>query len=217
MMFRNSAVILAICLSLAAPGTAAARSGSPALESVLQQGFPVQPEALSATTQALLHEYEQQKDIASLIFYSYGTLRMADHYAAVNDYVLASEYGKTGFFYLDEAADSHENTPQVRYLRARIDAYLPAKQGRCVIALADTNYLLKNRANFDNDILINILFMRYRALLSCGDTVGANTLLTQLKNRGPVAVKLLSLKSDASPAWDIGEITQIVVPLMKGE
>ena len=216
MMLRSSAIIIGIFLCLATQG-AAARTVTPALDAVLQKGFPVQPEALSVTTDNLYKEYEQQKDIASLIFYSYGTLRLADHYESVNDYVLASEYGKTGFFYLDEAVDSHENQPGVRYLRARIDAYLPAKQGRCVIALADTDYLLKNRVYFDHDILMNITYMRYRALLSCGDKTGANVLLMQLKNGGPGALKLLALQDDASPAWDIGEITQVVMPLMKGE
>lgn len=195
--------------------TASARVS--AEEQILQSGFPVQPEALSKTTTSLLKNYEERKNIVSLIFYAYGLLRQATHFENGNDFIRASEYAKSGFFYLDEAADIYEDNSRVRYLRARIDAFLPAELGRCVIAMSDTDLLLKNKNNFDSIILAHIQYMHYRALLSCQRNEQAAAMLARMQVSGEHAKKLLSLNFEENPAWDYSEITQIIKPLMKDE
>ncbi|WP_434777978.1 hypothetical protein [Neisseria sp. Ec49-e6-T10] len=189
----------------------------PVVQTVIQKGFPVQPDELLKTTHALFSEYKSQKNVSSLIFYSYGMLRLANHFKALNDYVNASEYAKLGFFYLDEAVDTHENDMRVRYLRARVDAYLPADLGRCVVTLYDTDILLKEKKQFDHDVLAQIQYMRYRALLSCKENKKADVLLAQMKKASPSQIKLLSLGVESTPEWDVNEITQVVMPLVKGE
>lgn len=79
-----------------------------AVNQVLQQGLPAQPAALATLTEALKKEYEARHNVVALVFYAYGLLRQADGYAATNDFIHASEYAKSGFFWLDEAVDLQE-------------------------------------------------------------------------------------------------------------
>ncbi|MEN0584693.1 MULTISPECIES: hypothetical protein [unclassified Kosakonia] len=190
---------------------------APEVDKVIQHGLPEQSDALAKTTQALFQEFEKTKNVTSQIFYSYGMLRQANHFSAVNDFIHASEYAKTGFFYLDEAVDTHEENPRIRYLRARIDAYLPAVIGRCVITLDDTEQLLKGKNVFDQDIVNHIEYMRYRALVSCNQPQQAELLMKKIKAKSSGDAKYLNTKFHAEPEWDMNEVTQVVIPLLKGE
>lgn len=84
-----------------------------------------EPEALASITADLYKEYEHTNNVGALIFYSWGMLRQANYYQSVNDLINASEYAKTGFFYLDESVDANEDNMLIRYLRARVDAGFP--------------------------------------------------------------------------------------------
>ncbi|MDO6406134.1 hypothetical protein [Pantoea phytobeneficialis] len=187
------------------------------VEKVIQQGLPDQPDALLKVSRALFDDYQQHHEAVALIFHSYALLRLANHFEAVNDYVNASEYAKLGFFYLDEAVDTHETNFRLRYLRARVDAYLPAKLGRCVVTLQDTEILLRQAKAFDAAIQAQINVMRYRALSSCRDHTRANALLTAMQNGTLSERKLLALGTDSTPEWDAHELAQILMPLVKGE
>lgn len=193
-----------------------AQAALPALDSVLQKGFPGGVNELASTTQALYQEYDSQQSVASLVFYSYGMLRLANHYKAVNDVVNASEYAKLGFFWLDEAVDAHEEDMRVRYLRARVDAWLPAELGRCVVTLNDTELMRQHRQAFSPELQATIALMRYRALLSCNETVQAGELLDDM-HRQTFAPSASALDAHDAPQWSMNEITQVVMPLMKGE
>lgn len=193
-----------------------ATAALPALDSVLQKGFPTEVTALTRTTDALYQEYESQQSVASLVFYAYGMLRLADHYKAVNDFVNASEYAKLGFFWLDEAVDSHEGDMRLHYLRARVDAWLPAELGRCVVTLHDTELMAQHKDAFSAALRRTIPLMRYRALLNCNEQAQAGALLSEIK-KDDAASAQLSLNAQEAPAWSIDEITQVVIPLMKGE
>ncbi|WP_225975743.1 hypothetical protein [Kosakonia cowanii] len=185
------------------------------VEKIIAQGFPAQQNALIETTSALWNEYRREHHVASLIFYAYGLLQQAKHYAAINDFIHAAEYAKTGFFYLDEAVESNDDNLRLHYLRARIDAYLPAKSGRCIIALHDTERLIKATDLFDENMLIPIRYMRYRALIDCGLSHDAGQLLNELRQAGTRAEKYTLLPPGTVPEWDLQEMTQIVMPLLK--
>jgi hypothetical protein len=189
----------------------------PALENVLLNGFPARQDELAKTTGMLLQEYQKTNNIAALVFYSYGMLRQANHFSTVNDFIHASEYSKIGFFYLDEAVETHENDPRVRYLRARIDAYLPADIGRCVVALRDTDQLLNHQQSFDASVRNHISFMRYRALYSCRQYEQASQLLARLKRQGVKSPGSQDPMFEMAPAWAMSEVNQILLPLVKGE
>lgn len=185
------------------------------VEKIIAQGFPAQQNALIETTSALWNEYRREHHVASLIFYAYGLLQQAKHYVAINDFIHAAEYAKTGFFYLDEAVESNDDNLRLHYLRARVDAYLPAKSGRCIIALHDTERLINATGLFDENMLISIRYMRYRALIDCGLTHDAGLLLNELRQTGTRAEKYTLLPSGTVPEWDLQEMTQIVMPLLK--
>lgn len=204
------------CLCFSAVAFAGSANVSPVsvVEDVLKNEFPKQPNALARTTQSLLQEYKQTGNVASLVFYSYGLLRQAHYFLSVNDIIHASEYSKTGFFYLDEAVDSNENDFRVRYLRARVDAYLPAELGRCVITIEDTDLLLKDKEKFSRILMTHIYDMRYRALQSCKEDARAKQLVTQMKTEEPQIT--ISRSAGTSPSWDIDEVTTIILPLVKG-
>ena len=185
------------------------------VEKIIAQGFPAQQNALIETTSALWNEYRREHHVASLIFYAYGLLQQAKHHAAINDFIHAAEYAKTGFFYLDEAVESNDDNLRLHYLRARIDAYLPAKSGRCIIALHDTERLINAPGLFDENMLIPIRYMRYRALIDCGLSHDAGLLLKELRQTGTRAEKYTLLPPGTAPEWDLQEMTQIVMPLLK--
>lgn len=195
----------------------AASSPVPVVSGVMQKGFPAQADDLSKTTDALLDEYEKKGNVTSLVFYSYGLLRLAEHYSSVSQFIKASEYAKTGFFYLDEAVDLHEDDPRVRYLRAKIDAYLPAELGRCVVTLADTDKLLSSPTLLPADVKENVRYMRYRALFNCQKTEQAADLLTQLNQHTDPASPWPSARTPLTAEWDMNEVTRILQPLVKGE
>ncbi|WMU75506.1 hypothetical protein OQ483_24415 (plasmid) [Enterobacter bugandensis] len=187
----------------------------PVAERVIQHGLPTQPGTLAEVTQALFTEYSRNDNPLSLVFYAYGMLRQADYFLTTNDPIRASEYAKTGFFYLDEAVELHEDNPRVRYLRARVDAWLASDLGRCVITLNDTAVMLNNATGFSAGLVGHIKGMRYRALLSCKQPQQAKTLLREIKKQDPdVAAALVS---GHVPEWDTAEVTQIVLPLVEGK
>jgi hypothetical protein len=209
--YRLRSVIIG--LSLVVNGAFAAPASE--VEKIIAQGFPAQQQALIETTSALWNEYRREHHVASLIFYAYGLLQQAKHYVAINDFIHAAEYAKTGFFYLDEAVESNDDNLRLHYLRARIDAYLPAKSGRCIIALHDTERLINATGLFDENMLIPIRYMRYRALIDCGLSHDAGQLLTELRQTGKRAEKYTLLPPGTAPEWDLQEMTQIVMPLLK--
>lgn len=198
-----------------APGIHA--STPDAVNHVLQKGLPAQPAELAALTEALKQEYDARHNVVALVFYAYGLLRQADGYSMTNDFIHASEYAKSGFFWLDEAVDLHEKNLRLRYLRARVDAYLPANSGRCVVTIKDTEQMLAAPAIWTATILDHILAMRYRALRHCQDTSGANALLAQIKGQNATLAQSLTHDFNVVPEWDSEELTQVLLPLIKGK
>lgn len=188
---------------------------TPVIERVLQNGFPVQFTTLASVTDSLFREYKMTGNSGSLVFYSWGMLRQADYFLNINNLVKASEYAKTGFFYLDEAVDSNENKVLIRYLRARVDAYLPAKLGRCVITIEDTAQLLQEQEKLSPDIVKSTYQMRWRALHTCKMFDEEKRLLIQLKQQYPGIE--MTYSDNESPAWNMAEISQVILPIIKGD
>ncbi|MDL4914590.1 MAG: hypothetical protein QRY16_12570 [Enterobacterales bacterium endosymbiont of Blomia tropicalis] len=211
---RNFLVLCGCLLCLAWAGNVRA-SAAPVAERIIQNGFPTQPGALAEMTQALFTEYKANDNPLSLVFYAYGMLRQADGFMTTNDFIRASEYAKTGFFYLDEAVDLHEDNLRVRYLRARVDAWLAADSGRCVVTLKDTALMLSNTSAFNAGLVDHINGMRYRALLSCKQQQQAEALLAHIKKQNAGAA--VALLSGSAPEWDMNEVNQVLLPLVKGK
>lgn len=211
---RNFFLLCWFLLCLAYVGNINA-APAPVAEHVIKSGFPQEADMLAEMTQSLFKEYKANDNPLSLVFYAYGTLRQADRALQTNDFIRASEYGKTGFFYLDEAVDLYEDNMLVRYMRARVDAWLPASIGRCVVTLNDTEKMLNMPDVFNAGLVEHINEMRYRALLSCKHKRQADALLAEIELRN--ANTASSLASGSAPEWDINEVTEILLPLAKGK
>lgn len=211
---RNFFLLCWFLLCLAYAGNINA-APAPVAEHVIKSGFPQEADMLAEMTQSLFKEYKANDNPLSLVFYAYGTLRQADRALQTNDFIRASEYGKTGFFYLDEAVDLYEDNMLVRYMRARVDAWLPASIGRCVVTLKDTEQMLNTPDVFNAGLVEHINEMRYRALLSCKHKQQADALLAEIELRN--ANTASSLASGSAPEWDINEVTEILLPLAKGK
>lgn len=211
---RNFFLLCWFLLCLAYVGNINA-APAPVAEHVIKSGFPQEADMLAEMTQSLFKEYKANDNPLSLVFYAYGTLRQADRALQTNDFIRASEYGKTGFFYLDEAVDLYEDNMLVRYMRARVDAWLPASIGRCVVTLNDTEKMLNTPDVFNAGLVEHINEMRYRALLSCKRKRQADALLTEIELRN--ANTASSLASGSAPEWDINEVTEVLLPLAKGK
>ena len=211
---RNFFLLCWFLLCLAYVGNIKA-APAPVAEHVIKSGFPQEADMLAEMTQSLFKEYKANDNPLSLVFYAYGTLRQADRALQTNDFIRASEYGKTGFFYLDEAVDLYEDNMLVRYMRARVDAWLPASIGRCVVTLKDTEQMLNTPDVFKAGLVEPINEMRYRALLSCKHKRQADALLAEIELRN--ANTASSLASGSAPEWDINEVTEVLLPLAKGK
>lgn len=211
---RNFFLLCWFLLCLAYVGDIKA-APAPVAEHVIKSGFPQEADMLAEMTQSLFKEYKANDNPLSLVFYAYGTLRQADRALQTNDFIRASEYGKTGFFYLDEAVDLYEDNMLVRYMRARVDAWLPASIGRCVVTLKDTEQMLNTPDVFNAGLVEHINEMRYRALLSCKHKRQADALLAEIELRN--ANTASSLASGSAPEWDINEVTEVLLPLAKGK
>lgn len=211
---RNFFLLCWFLLCLAYVGNINA-APAPVAEHVIKSGFPQEADMLAEMTQSLFKEYKANDNPLSLVFYAYGTLRQADRALQTNDFIRASEYGKTGFFYLDEAVDLYEDNMLVRYMRARVDAWLPASIGRCVVTLKDTEQMLNTPDVFNAGLVEHINEMRYRALLSCKHKQQADALLAEIELRN--ANTASSLASGSAPEWDINEVTEVLLPLAKGK
>lgn len=216
-MIQNSNLLRAsvVSLLLVAFLSAATPNRTPTIERILREQFPTQQTALVETTQSLLEEYRDTKKIAALIFYAYAMLKQADYFVITNDVVNASEYAKTGFFYLDEAVELNENALRIRYLRAKVDAYLPPVLGRCVIAIEDTGLLLTGHKNFSREINSHVINMRYSSLVNCNKHEQARQFLAQYREAGTIS-EIKSAAGETS-SWDSWELKEIILPIMEGD
>ncbi|WP_228288565.1 MULTISPECIES: hypothetical protein [unclassified Klebsiella] len=75
--------------------------------------------------------------------------------------------------------------------------------------------MLQEKEKFSDDIVKYINEMRLRALNACKMYDKANLLLAQLQQRYP-GFEINFVQSD-SPAWNISEVTQIILPVIKGD
>ncbi|MFZ1874346.1 MAG: hypothetical protein WAU54_16435 [Chania sp.] len=169
--------------------------------------------ALTNAANQLQTLYQQHPDYRiAKMFYGYAQLFMAADFLGKKNYLRAAESSKLGFFYIDEAAESEENDWQMRFLRARMDAFVPASNGRCVIALKDLSFLQQNPA-VPADLKPMILLMSAHALTSCQretDAKAAWASLAQLNNEGK---RLSELKGRMAPEWTPAELNNILQPL----
>jgi hypothetical protein len=117
-----------------------------------------------------------------------------------------------GFFYIDEAAESDEHDWQMRFLRARMDAFVPTSNGRCVVALKDLTYLQQNTA-VPAALKPMMTLMLAHALDGCQREADAKAAWTALAQQGEEGKRLSELKGRSAPEWTSAELSAIIQPL----
>lgn len=145
------------------------------------------------------------------MFYGYGQLFMATDFLAKKNYMRAAESSKLGFFYIDEAAETVKDDWRMRFLRARMDAFVPAANGRCVVALKDVDFLQQD-AQVPAELKPLIMLMSARALTSCKRDAEAKSAWEALAKLGNTGKKLADVRGSA-PEWTAAELTTVIQPL----
>jgi len=87
------------------------------------------------------HVENNPNDQYAKLYEGYAWVFSAGEYNRRKNYLRAAEDIKRGFFLIDEAVDSDPDNWRLRYLRLRMDAFVPAELGRYVIALKDAKIL----------------------------------------------------------------------------
>ncbi|MEB7885483.1 hypothetical protein [Serratia fonticola] len=183
------------------------------LQAILAINSQAAMSQLTNATSQLEVLYQQYPDYRiAKMFYGYGQLFMATEFLAKKNYLRAAESSKLGFFYIDEAAESDEHDWQMRFLRARMDAFVPASHGRCVVALKDLTYLQQNAA-VPAELKPMMILMSAHALGSCQRQGDAKTAWAALALLGEEGKRLSELKGRSAPEWTSAELSTIIQPL----
>lgn len=186
---------------------------NPRLQAILAVNAQAPMSTLTSATNQLQRLYQQHPDYRiAKMFYGYGQLFMATDYLAKKNYLRAAETSKLGFFYIDEAAETEEHDWQMRFLRARMDAFVPASNGRCVVALKDLDYLQQNPA-VPAELKPMLLLMSAHALTACQRQTEAKAAWAALGQLGTEGKRLSELKTAGAPEWTPAELSTIIQPL----
>jgi hypothetical protein len=215
---RSYAVTLLLLTSGMTQATSLAQSqlatqNNPRLQAILDITAQAPMNQLTHATDQLQALYRQHPDYRiAKMFYGYGQLFMATEFLAKKNYLRAAESSKLGFFYIDEAAESDEHDWQMRYLRARMDAFVPTSHGRCVVALKDLAYLQQNMA-VPAELKPMMTLMLAHALGSCQREADAKAAWAALAQQGEEGKGLSELKDRGAPEWTPAELSTIIQPL----
>ncbi|CAM4210414.1 hypothetical protein [Serratia silvae] len=186
---------------------------NPRLQAILAINSQAAMGQLAGATSQLQALYQQHPDYRiAKMFYGYGQLFMATEFLAKKNYLRAAESSKLGFFYIDEAAESDEHDWQMRFLRARMDAFVPTSNGRCVVALKDLTYLHQNTA-VPAELKPMMTLMSAHALGSCHREADAKAAWAALAQQGEEGKRLSELKGRGAPEWTPAELSAIIQPL----
>jgi len=153
-------------------------------------------------------------DRAARLFYGYGQLFLAGDFMLKKNYMRAAELSKQGFYAQDQAAEQEPANWYLFYLRARMDAFVPAENGRCVVANKDLNTLAEEPA-VPASLQPMLTLMRARAEQSCAHPALAEKAWQSLRQMRNKETSLLQLQSGAAPAWRAEELNDVLLPLME--
>lgn len=169
------------------------------------------------TIEALAAYREQHPDdLYAKMYEGYGWLFTAGEYVKKQNYFRAAELAKRGFFLIDEAVDQQPDDWRLRFLRARLDVYVPAEFGRHVVALKDLDYLRQRQGELPASLAALIDFLQIRALDADGQQAQAESLREQLR-RSPLWAELLQQPAPSRLFLTSEEIQYVLAPIVEGE
>lgn len=188
---------------------------NPGLQAILAVNSQAPMSTLTSAANQLQMLYQQYPDYRiAKMFYGYSQLFMATDFLAKKNYLRAAETSKLGFFYMDEAAETEEKDWQMRFLRARMDAFVPATNGRCVVAMKDLGYLQQN-PEVPTTLKPMLTLMSAHAMTHCQREADAKAAWAELAQQGEEGKRLSELKGHSAPEWTPAELSAIIQPLAK--
>lgn len=163
-----------------------------------------------------LATYREQHpdDLYAKLYEGYGWLFTAGEYLKQQNYFRAAELAKRGFFLMDEAVDQAPENWRLRFLRARLDLYVPAEFGRHVVALKDLRYLDEHPEQVPPAMAELVDFLQVRAFAAAGQEPEAEQLRSQLA-RSPLWAALLQEQGRLFLTAE--EIQYVLAPIVRGE
>lgn len=111
--------------------------------------------------------------------YGYLNVYLANIYNKEKEYSKASESIKKAFYYIDKSVESNIENWRLRYLRLRVDAFVPLYLGRCDVSLIDSVSLLSDK-RIDDELKYIIKYMYAKSLINCKKNKQANIMIEQL-------------------------------------
>jgi len=129
------------------------------------------------------HVQELPDDQFAKIYEGYAWVFSAGEYNRRKNYLRAAEDVKRGFFLIDEAVDSDPENWRLRYLRLRMDAFVPKDLGRYVIAFKDAAILAEAVESLSSDIKPLIFALWATALERSGKLPAAQNEFTTIRAR----------------------------------
>lgn len=171
-------------------------------------------ELAQATDTLKLWIEQQPNDLFAKMYYGYGLLFLSSNYQQNKNYMRAAELSKQGFFFIDEAAETKPEEWKLRYLRARMDSFVPAEEGRCIIAINDLKQL-NNSQQIPNELNGIIAYLYSNALTLCQQPDEAKKINDQLPDLSGHGNLLIKLKH-VVPFLTQEEITNILQPILEG-
>lgn len=111
--------------------------------------------------------------------YGYANIYLANIYNERREYSKASESIKKAFYYIDKSVESDVSNWRARYLRLRVDAFVPEYLGRCDISLLDSDNLLSNK-KIGNKLKYIIKYMYAKSLMNCKENMKSSMVINEL-------------------------------------
>ncbi|WP_345828990.1 hypothetical protein AAGR22_18805 [Erwinia sp. HDF1-3R] len=161
------------------------------------------------------HLIASPEDRTAKMFCGYGQLFLAGDYMLKKNYMRAAELSKQGYYAIDEAAEQEPENALQFYLRARMNAFVPAESGRCVVANKDLNAL--QSPLLPTSLTPMLTLMRARAAMNCNQPEKAAQAWNALRAMGAAGEPLYRIQSGAPPDWTSGEILDVLVPLLEAQ
>jgi len=115
------------------------------------------------------HVETHPNDHFGKLYAGYAWVFSAGEYNRRKNYLRAAEAIKRGFFMIDEAVDSAPDNWRLRYLRMRLDAFVPAELGRYVVALKDASILAETLEELPPEIRPLVPALQAAARVRAGD------------------------------------------------
>ncbi|HFD7560895.1 TPA: hypothetical protein ACF51P_002942 [Providencia rettgeri] len=183
------------------------------LEKLLSINEYMKFDTLIAITNELDKNIKLKNKSIEKIFYGYGMLFISDIYVKENKPANAAESVKKAFYSIYEAVESNNNQWQLKYLRLRMDAFVPQALGRCVVAIADSRALMRN-TSVAQELLSMLEYMQARALMNCNRKDESEMLMRKLFLQNDMGRTFSQYGYTGVPPWSVSEIESIFPPLV---